>query len=404
MKALLIALVLTSVAHAQPEPEGRTHARVKRIVAEQAGMFALGQAWYYRHGRLTNAGDWDLPMTWGTIGKKLTGSGWRFDDNGFDTNAFGHPVFGVAAYEIGRENGLGVLGSFAVATLDSGLWETFAEWREYGAINDMLMTSTAGVPLGETLHQLLHHHDRATFEIAASGGVVGARPVRAFSIAGEVAAERRVGFAIDLPFDSAGSRGRQVGARVELLSRRLVTTFDYRLKWERPGEMWDLAALVGIGPTGETVRHLGDATVVLGMDTEVVSGMVRPLAFEAWRAMHPTAFVRGSLQSNQHGYYHGIGAVVSTRIGLSDGPVRLGAYVSAGVYRAFEGADRYQEMLTADPSLSDRELDVGASAGVQLGRAVMRVEVSRRDRHGDADQIAASTRESSAMITAGLRL
>jgi hypothetical protein len=408
MNALLAAVItlVPATVLAQPSQEGREHPRVKRVLAAEAALVVLGQAWYYRHGRLTNAGDWELPMTWGTIAQKLTGSGFRFDGDGFDTNALGHPIFGLTAYEVGRENGLGMFGSFALATLDSGLWETFGEWREYGSINDMLMTSTAGVPLGETLHQLIHHHDLAAIEVMASGGRVGATAVEGVSMAAQIAAPsvRHVSIAFDMPFDAAGSRGRQVEARAELFDRRLVTTFDYRLKWERPNEMWDLAALVGLGPTAETVQQVGDTRIVVGVDAELVSGMVRPLAFDAWRAMHPSDFVRGSLQFNQHGYYHGIGAVLAPRIEITRGPISGGVRASAGIYRALNGHDRYEQMITADPAMSDREANVAAWVGTQAGPAVLRFEVSHRDRHGDADQFSASAAESSVRVMAGVRL
>jgi hypothetical protein len=392
MKALIAAVLAAAVAPAHAEPE--QHPKVHRLVIETAGLFAVGQAWYYRHGRLTNSGDWELPMTWDTIGRKLTGDGFRFDADGFDTNGLNHPLFGLAGYMLGRENHLGVAGSFALSTLYSGLWETFGEWREYGSINDLLMTSTSGVPLGETLHQLIHHRGR--YEVGAGVG----RDLQVLSLRAEVDAERRVAFALQLPRDHAGLRGRQIEARAELLDGRAVTTFDYRLKWARPGETWDLAAFVGIGPTFGVRR----SWIETGVDAEVVTGMIRPLAFSGWRTLHPDAFVRGSLEYNEHGYYHAVGIVLAPRIAVRAGRFVAGAQLRAGAYRALGGHDRYQSMITADPDLADEELAGSAWAGIEVGLATVHLEVMDRERAGRADDVRASARENTALLAAGVRL
>jgi hypothetical protein len=220
------------------------------------------------------------------------------------------------------------------------------------------------------------------------------------SVRAEVDAERRVGFAVRLPRDHVGLRGRQIEARAELLDGRAVTTFDYRLAWERPGQAWDLAAFVGLGPTLAVRRPWLEA----GVDAEVVAGMIRPLAFAPWRERNPDAFVRGSLQYNEHGYYHAAGVVVAPRIAVRVGRFVGGVQLRAGAYRALGGHDRYEAMITADPELADQELAGTAWAGIEIGPAVARLEVMDRERAGHADDVRASAREHSELLVAGVRL
>src|SRR6516225_1185338 len=113
MLALLLAL--STPAHAEDDTP-RIPRKYKLLAIETLGLAGLGQAWYYRHGASTNSGDWSLPGDWSAIRSKFSGDGIRFDVDGFDTNAMGHPIFGTTSYLLAREDGFGIAGSFAYAS------------------------------------------------------------------------------------------------------------------------------------------------------------------------------------------------------------------------------------------------------------------------------------------------
>jgi hypothetical protein len=446
--ALLLVMLLSSTVHAEEAQEqGR---QWTRLVLETAGLFAIGQAWYWRDGRSTNSGDWELPGNWSAIDRKLTGDGFRFDGDGFVTNAVKHPLFGATAFELARENGFGLAGAFAMSTLASGAWEVFGEWREFGSINDMLTTSTAGVPLGETLHQIAHHLRRTHFELYAGAGdhrelgrtrgfdMIGLRgeldlvPGRGMvaDTEGFVTDGRHVGFSIQVPFDREGVRARDVAAKTAVLGyyrSRIArdvdgeldgfslfagvdAAFDYHQILERPGgdtspdNTWDLLATVATGPALELDLHRGGFQLHAALDATVDFAMIKSWAFDRWRAMHPDAVVRGALQTNPHAYYYAAGVALAPQLAASYRGVSLGVALGGSAFSSLDGHDRYRDMLTMDPHLDDSDTSASAWLRADVHGVLLELDAHARHRASRIEDVTGDHREGALMASVGYRL
>ncbi len=74
----------------------------------------------------------------------------EWDPNHFSTNFFAHPYHGSLYFNAGRTNGLDFWSSSLLSLGGSFMWEMFME-RHRPSINDLIMTTTGGMFLGETL-------------------------------------------------------------------------------------------------------------------------------------------------------------------------------------------------------------------------------------------------------------
>ena len=91
-------------------------------------------------------------VNWGTI-KNNINRGFVWDSDHFVTNFFSHPYHGSVYFNSARSSGLSFWESIPYVVGGSIMWELFFE-NEYPSINDLFITTTAGVMLGETLHRL----------------------------------------------------------------------------------------------------------------------------------------------------------------------------------------------------------------------------------------------------------
>ncbi|UEG51553.1 DUF3943 domain-containing protein [Mucilaginibacter daejeonensis] len=96
--------------------------------------------------------DW-AKITWKTTKHNINPGNWRFDNDPFQTNQFGHPFHGSLFYNSFRSNGFTFWESAPAAVVGSYLWETFAE-TQAPAPNDFINTSFGGIVLGEMTHRL----------------------------------------------------------------------------------------------------------------------------------------------------------------------------------------------------------------------------------------------------------
>jgi hypothetical protein len=102
----------------------------------------------------------DWQFTWKTFGRKFfTDESPRFDSNAFWYN-WSHAGAGAGYYTMARTNGLDSRVSFLFSFCTSAVWETFTEWRELVAINDMIFTSFGGPAIGEPLFQVGSYFSR----------------------------------------------------------------------------------------------------------------------------------------------------------------------------------------------------------------------------------------------------
>lgn len=89
------------------------------------------------------------PSVW----KRNFREGWKWDDNHFAVNFFGHPYQGSHYYSAARASGYSFYESFFFAATGSYIWEMFCE-QEYPAPNDFIATSIGGTIYGEILYRL----------------------------------------------------------------------------------------------------------------------------------------------------------------------------------------------------------------------------------------------------------
>jgi len=397
-----------------------------RMMLELSVIFAAGNRWYWRDGGEPNRVDWQLPWGAEALQAKLASTdGWRFDGNPYDINALGHPGFGTMTHFLARENGYGLGEAFLISTLASGTWEVALEWAEYGSLNDMASTSTAGVPLGETAYQVLHHPRATRFELRSGvgtengtalvtlgvGGALDRIPTRGH---GTFRGGRRVEFSADLPSDARGVRAYEGGARALIAGyyenrgdRQVVagvaTRFGYRKQADRPERAWDLLTTVGVGPTLEYQLRCGDLTLRVGADVDVEFAMLKAQAFEAWRAEHPDAVTRNVMSGRARPYYFAVGASADPRVQLSLGKYHASARLLGRAFGSIDGADRDQEMVTDPVHFTDDEAQAEARIGYTRGDLALNLDGRLHRRGGRADHSVSSSREQTALVTVALR-
>jgi hypothetical protein len=122
-----------------------------RNLIELALYIGGGTTWYWVNEERQVA-DWDYP-SWT---EKLTFQSdlMIFDGNPFQTNYTWHTYAGGASHLLGRSNGLGMWESAAFGTAASVFWEYGIEAREKISVNDLLITNSTGLPVGEFFHRV----------------------------------------------------------------------------------------------------------------------------------------------------------------------------------------------------------------------------------------------------------
>jgi hypothetical protein len=408
---------------ATPRVPRRHHVR---MAIELATIFAAGNRWYWRDNGEPNRVDWQLPWGKGAIEAKLLDTrGWRFDGNPYDINALGHPAFGMLTTFLARENGYGLGESFAISTLASGTWEVFLEWAEYGSLNDIAMTSTAGIPLGETAYQMIHHLRETHVELRGGFGnengaafaVVGARgELDLIPTTGEgtFRAGRHTAFAIELPSDDQGVRSYSGGAKTTLagyyrntedtqLVAGVSAEYDYRKQEDRPEREWDLLTTFAVGPSIDYRIRQGGVTVDVGTDLYVDFGMLKAEGFDAWRAEHPTMVMRNVMANREHPYYFAGGGSIDPRVDVAYRGYSAGTRVSASLFSSFDGADRDQEMITTKVHFRDSDASAATYIGYERGGVSLTLDGRLHRRGGRAGDVEASSSERVAMLTVGVR-
>ena len=385
------------------------HRRHRRMALEALAIQAIGTAWYWRNTGdgwgASNVVDWQLGFEGDALTKKLgfDSEGWRFDGNSFALNAIGHPMFGALTYWSARKNNYNVGESFLISTLVSGSWELFTEWAEYGSINDALSTSTTGVPIGEAAYQLMTHWRRARYAVQAGAGsqsgdafmAIGARAaLDTLPGTGEgmVVGGKKVSVAVEVPFDG-GVRAIEGGAKSSLvgyykhgggykLFAGASAEFYYRDQKQRDTRDWDLLSMVAAGPTIDVQLHRGDLTLDLGTDAYADFGMLKATAYDTWRETNQMAVVRNSMQDKTRPYYYARGFTVVPRINLAYRDVTVGGKLALSKFDSLDGADRDQEMITADPHIEDADVAAEAWVGYAYGDVTVTVDARLNTRSG----------------------
>jgi hypothetical protein len=153
---LLFAASALGVSFAQaegPDDHDDEEPHYKTALIEAAIAFAIPAFEYWRMPTNDNV-DIDLAWDWESWHDKLTGDAIRFDTNPFHINAFRHPIFGAVTYHTGRVNGLGMTGSTILTAASIVAWEFIVEYREYPSLNDLIINTTTGLQIGESMWQI----------------------------------------------------------------------------------------------------------------------------------------------------------------------------------------------------------------------------------------------------------
>ncbi len=95
----------------------------------------------------------DYAKTGPSYWKRNYREGWKWDDNHFAINFFGHPYQGSMYYSSARSAGYGFYESYFFTLTGSYIWEMFCE-TEYPAPNDLIATSVGGTIYGEMLYRI----------------------------------------------------------------------------------------------------------------------------------------------------------------------------------------------------------------------------------------------------------
>lgn len=419
-----------TAADATAERGGRRKHR--KMMVESLAIQAIGTAWYWRNTGdgwgAANHVDWQLGFEGNALEKKLGfgADGWRFDGNTFELNALCHPMFGALTYWAARRNNYGVLESFLVSTLVSGTWELFTEWAEYGSINDALSTSTTGVPIGEAAYQLMRHWRRGRYTLQTGAGSQAGDAVSSVAAhatldtlpatgEGSFVGGKRVGLALEASLDGAGVRGLEGGAKTSIagyyrhtprtrLFAGASAEFYYRDQKQRDSRAWDMLSFVAAGPTVDVhVRATDRLSLDAGADLYVDFGMLKAAAYDNYRAMQPGAVLRNSMQDKERPYYYARGFTAAPRLRVRYGAVEVGGKLSLAAFDSIDGADRDQEMMTADPHIEDTDTMAQGWIGYTRGDLTLAVDRRLDQRRGTMGGAAGEQDTRTTMVSVAFR-
>ncbi len=140
----------SEVAYRELHRRGPPH-RVRAAV-EMMLMLGIGTSWYWID-RERQVADWDYP----SLRQRLSTEVLRLDNNSFGINFIAHPLDGAAFHALSRANNLSFAESFAYGLVTSLVWEYGLEFREKVSVNDIIVTTAAGLTVGEFAHRLAQY-------------------------------------------------------------------------------------------------------------------------------------------------------------------------------------------------------------------------------------------------------
>ncbi|MDB4962840.1 MAG: hypothetical protein JWP01_2839 [Myxococcales bacterium] len=159
--ALALAVAMLPAARADDietdplEDEEKEPARFGSALLESAITLGVIAGYYINGGGWTSDNsDADLHWDWPSWKRKLSLDAVRFDTNEYHVNVTRHGLMGVVTYQIGRTNGLGIVGSTVLSAIDAVVWEFVIEYRESPSINDLILNTVLGYQLAEPLWQI----------------------------------------------------------------------------------------------------------------------------------------------------------------------------------------------------------------------------------------------------------
>ena len=151
--ALLAALgPMEPVAALTEQAQRERSFHLSRAARDLGVLMGLGVAWYVSQIEV-NKRDFDFDRSVGDQFRRLTGDGYRFDNNDRFLN-IGHSTVGAYYHLLARANGGSMAQAMVFDLAASSAWELLVEHREVFSVNDTITTSVGGVALGEGLYRL----------------------------------------------------------------------------------------------------------------------------------------------------------------------------------------------------------------------------------------------------------
>jgi len=137
----------------EPVPEERPGSfHWQRAARDLGAVMGLGVAWYVSQFEV-NKLDFDFDRTFSDQARRLTGDGFRFDDNDRFLNV-GHSFTGSYYHLLARVHGAAMWQAMLFDLTASTAWELTVEHREVVSLNDTVTTSVGGVALGEAMFRM----------------------------------------------------------------------------------------------------------------------------------------------------------------------------------------------------------------------------------------------------------
>jgi hypothetical protein len=156
----LLALGMNAAREARAEGDAERAAPVPDVGGAQVataldlGLY-LGVATVLYVLDASNNRDQEYDWSVETLKEKfLTRDGLRFDDNPLLLNTPGHALAGTLYFLSARAHGANEIEALGATFAASAAWELATEYREVLSLNDLIITPTGGIALGETLNQL----------------------------------------------------------------------------------------------------------------------------------------------------------------------------------------------------------------------------------------------------------
>jgi hypothetical protein len=324
-------------------------------------------------------------------------------------------------FYLARNNGYSPVGAFLVSSLVSVSWELFTEFAEYAAPNDILATSPVGFSIGESAYQIRHNWRRTTKQLSIGAGSNDGEGFLSFGgrLAldtmpteegeGVVVGGKKVSVGAEVPFDGAvrsieaGAKSSVVGYYHNGANHRVFagasSEFYFRNQNQREARDWDHLTTVSLGPTVDAQLNLADVTVDVGTDIYGEFAMLKSEAFDEWRTDHPMAIVRNSMQDKTDPYYYGYGVAVAPRVNAAYKGLNVGGKVSAHLLTSMNGVDRDQEMMTADPKMTDTDATAEAWLAYSHKSVTVSVDGRAHRRAGKIEEARASQTDTTTMFT-----
>lgn len=190
-----------------------------------------------------------------------------------------------------------------------------------------------------------------------------------------------------------------LGSAFSVFRKRRVAFYDggevkvksgFDLNLDEPRNFRDkLAVMHLVGPVFDYTAFSSPWKIRLGMDAFLDFGLINAFALNDYSVDHEILGIKTTLF--YYGYYQALGATLSSNLTLNCGNLEFRSTVRYQFYDSIEGADRFQEELENDFTLSDSRLRYFLSLGYFVPFLSMELQLSYEgiDRRGAIREVRA---------------